>query len=146
MYRNAEGHKNILSWVFCALTFAIFYLLRKLLTIYTAFCEGGAAPYRIQGSTPGITIHGYCYFTIDLFHVQCVGNNACFCFLFISLLTCCAQLISIFTKYLLMCGFRYIHGIVKGHYISNKSYCSYVSIYGFICRVSAVCVKEVMYT
>ena len=62
---------------------------------------------------------------INFYCLSFVGVRVCL----ISLLTCCAQLISIFTKYLLMYWFSCVPGTVKGHYYSNKSYCSYVSIY-----------------
>ena len=86
-YKKMQRDIRIECCGYFVLWFCYILFLRKLLTFYTALCEGGVLPqdrrpmsYRIQYKDlrQGITIHGYFYYLIDLFHVQFVCNIACF--------------------------------------------------------------------
>ena len=136
-----------MSWVFLCLDKTIFYLLRKLLTIYTAFCEGGAASHRIQGSTPGITIHGYYYFTTDLFHVQFVCNIACFLSDIVAYILCATPSLS-FTNIYWCADSHMCEGLSRDVIIPIKAivlYRAFVSIIGLICRVLPWVLRTLLY-
>ena len=124
-----EGYKKMqrdirMLWVFRAL------ILLYSISQKTSLCKGGVLPqdrrpmfYRIQymDLRQGITIHGYYYYLIDLFHVQFVCNIACLLDIVAFILCATSSLYS--PNIYGHADFHVVQGIVKGRYYYNKNYC-----------------------
>ena len=120
--RDTEGHNNVVG-ISCP-DLSLFYSQKS--TLY----KEGILPqdrrpmfYRIQymDLRQGITIHGYYYYLIDLFHVQFVCNIACLLDIVAFILCATSSLYS--PNIYGHADFHVVQGIVKGRYYYNKNYC-----------------------